>query len=432
VTDRTPARSRERLGSRYWRLWTAGTISNLGDGANAAALPLLVTTITRDPRLVAGMQVFFTLPWLLFALPAGALVDRLDRKQVMWRVNVVRAVLLGGVAAMALTGTATIWALYAVALAIGLCETLFDNAAQAMVPAVVHPSLLEKANGRQYAAELVANAFVGPPLGGLLFAAAASIPFFLDSATFVVSAILIATLGGSYRTAAAEARAASGEKQSIRSDIAEGIRWLRHHKLLRTLALLLSAANFANGIAMATLVLFATGELGATEATFGLMLAAMSIGGLVAGLVGDRIVRVVGAGRTVVGSAIVYGIVMPVTVGLAPNWWMAALLLSFEGLAAVLWNIVTVSLRQQLIPAELFGRVNSVYRFLGLGAMPIGALIGGLVASVLGLRAPWFVAAGVFTVALAAGLAAGFSPGPVDAARASAVERSLDEAERHT
>lgn len=415
----------DRLGGRYWRLWTAGTISNLGDGANAAALPLLVASVTRDPRLVAGMQVFFTLPWLLFALPAGALVDRLDRKVVMWRVNLVRALLVGAVATMALTDTTTVWALYAVALAIGLCETLFDNAAQAMVPAVVTPNLLEKANARQYAAEVVTNTFVGPPVGGLLFAVAVSVPFWLDAGTFLVSAVLIATLAGSYRPAAAVARDAAGEKRTLRADIGEGIRWLRGHRLLRTLALLLGAANGASAMANSTLVLFVIDELGVGEGSFGFLLAAGGVGSVVGGLLGERVVRFTGAGWTLFASAALIGVAVPLLVSATGSWLVVVTLFSVQGFLIVLWNIVTVSLRQQLIPGELFGRVNSVYRFLGLGIMPIGALVGGALADTFGLRAPWLVAAALFAVALAlAALLGGFTPRTIDAARAAAVQAS--------
>jgi predicted MFS family arabinose efflux permease len=322
---------------------------------------------------------------------------------------------------MAATGTASVWALYAVVLAIGFCETMFDNAAQAMVPSVVEPDLLEKANGRQYAAEVVANGFAGPPLGSLLFAVAISIPFWLDAGTFVVSAILIATLAGSYRTEAAAARAEAGERRTLRADIGEGIRWLRRHRLLRTLALLLCVANFAGAIATATLVLFATEELESSDTAFGLLLACMSFGSVIAGLVGERFVRRVGAGWTLFGSFIGFGIAIPLMVGIATNLWSVGALMSVSGFCVVLWNIVTVSLRQQLIPKDLFGRVNSVYRFLGLGAVPIGALLGGVAADTWGLRAPWFLSAVVMTVALVVGMLTGFTPKPVDAARAAAV-----------
>ena len=276
-----------KLGSAYWRLWTASTISNLGDGIDLAALPLLAASLTRDPRLVAGLATAAGLPWLFFALVAGAIVDRTDRRALMVRVNVARGLLVGVVAVTAATGTARIWSLYLVAFALGVAETLFDNAAQSMLPSIVPPSLLELANGRQYAAEVVGNSFVGPPVGGLLFAATLSLPFWADAASFFVSAALIATLVGSFRPP--PRLGLDGQpapRRSIRADIGEGLRWLYHHRVLRTLALLLGTLNFCGNMALATFVLFSQEELGLNDTGYGLLLAGMAVGGVIGGLVG--------------------------------------------------------------------------------------------------------------------------------------------------
>jgi MFS family permease len=237
-------RSELQLGSRYWRLWWASTISNLGDGIDLAALPLLAAALTRDPRLVAGLAVAARLPWLLFALTAGALVDRVDRRALMVGVNLVRGGLVAVIAVMVATGTTRIWLLYVISFLLGVNETLFDNAAQSLLPSIVAPALLETANGRQQAAEVVANSFAGPPLGGILFSLTASAPFWADSASFVIAAALIATISGAFRPT----RPADSDltpRPSIRADIAEGIRWLHGHRLLRTLAMLLGVANLA-------------------------------------------------------------------------------------------------------------------------------------------------------------------------------------------
>lgn len=422
------AEAKPRLTSAYWRLWTAGTISNLGDGVDAAALPLLAATLTRDPRLVAGMGVAFSLPWLLFALPAGAIVDRLDRRRVMYRVNVVRAVLVAAIALSVGTGTASIWLLYAIALAMGFCETLFDNAAQSIVPAIVDASLLEVANGRQYAAELVANTFAGPPLGGVLFAVAASVPFWLDSGSFLISAVLIATLAGSFRPAGAAA-AANGDgsgsgpaKRSLRREIAEGVRWLRAHKLLRTLALLLGALNFASWLGMSIAVLFAQDILGLDARGFGFLLAGMAVGGVLGGVFGHRIAAALGPGRALVVSIGAIGF-SEAAVGLASNAWAVAALFWISGLFVPVWNIITVSLRQQIVPDVLLGRVNSAYRFLGWGSMPLGALAGGWLADAYGLRVPFLVGGAVTAVALVWALPR-ITTKAIDAAKAAAPSRA--------
>ncbi|HEX9259382.1 MAG TPA: MFS transporter [Acidimicrobiales bacterium] len=417
-----PAAPPGRLPGAYWRLWTASTVSNLGDGVNAAALPLLAATLTRDPRLIAGLSVAFTLPWLLFSLPAGAIVDRLDRRRVMWRVNVARGVLVGGIALVALVDDAPIWPLFVIALAIGVCETLFDNAAQAIMPAIVRPDLLETANGRQYAAETVSNQFVGPPVGSALFAVAVSAPFWLDSATFFFSALLIALLVGSFRPVAMPS---PGEvptgRRTIRGDVVEGLKWLRSHRLLRTLAVLLGVLNLTGAMANSTFVLFALEELGVSERTFGLLLAGMAVGGVVGGLVGGRIARALGQSRALLVAATVPAAVS-IAVGIAAEPISTMVLMSITGVFVVVWNIITVSLRQQVIPDELFGRVNSVYRFFGTGMMPIGALAGGFLAEWFGLRTPWIVSGLVAVVAIAIA-APVLTQRNIDAARAVAPNR---------
>jgi predicted MFS family arabinose efflux permease len=333
---------------------------------------------------------------LLFALPAGAIVDRLDRRKVMYRVNVVRAALVGLIALSVVTETASIGFLYVVAFCLGTAETLFDNAAQSILPSIVRPEQLELANGRAYAGEVVANTFIGPPIGGLLFAVAASVPFWLDSASFLMAALLVASIAGSFRPVGAKA---ADEKRSLRSDIAEGVRWLRNHRLLRTLALVLGALNFASWLGMATAVLFAQEILGLDDAGFGLLLAGMAVGGVLGGLFGARIAAALGPGRSLVVAIAVCGI-SEAMVGLMSNAIAVAVLFWFGGLFGVVWNIITVSLRQQIIPDHLLGRVNSVYRFLGWGSMPLGALVGGLLANAYGLRAPWLVGGAVVAVAL--------------------------------
>ena len=378
----------ERLGRAYWRLWTAGTISNLGDGIELAALPLLAASLTRDPVLVAGLMTAARLPWLVFALLAGAIVDRLDRRRLMIAVNVSRAGLVGVIALTAATGTSRIWILYVVAFLLGINETLFDNAAQSMLPSVVPAHLLERANGRQYAAEVVANSFAGPPIGGLLFSFVVAAPFWADSASFAISAAIIATIGGSFRPVRADG--VGRERRSIRADIAEGVRWLRRHRLLRTLALLLGVLNLCSMMGFATFVLFSEEILGLDDRGYGFLLAAMAVGGVTGGVFGGRIAARLGPARALLTCMAVNG-VSYIAIGLVSSAWAVAALSLLEGLFSIVWNIITVSLRQRIIPDHLLGRVNSVYRFLGWGSMPIGAILGGLLADAFGLRAPFIV-----------------------------------------
>lgn len=389
--------SRAALGPSYWKLWAASITSNLGDGVTMAALPLLAVTLTSDARLIGGVAFAFALPWLLFALVAGALVDRLDRRRVMWVVDGVRAALVAVLAVTVATDTASIPLLYAVAFALGTAETLFDNAAQALLPAVVEPEALELANGRQYAGEVVANSFAGPPLGAFLFSVAAAAPFWLDSATFAIAAAFIFSIR-TLRPNAPPAPASSA-RRSLRADIAEGVRWLRGHRLLRTLALLLGTLNFASNLVWGTFVLFAIDELGLSEQGYGVLLAATAVGAVLGGLAAARIVAWLGQARALT-VAVGWMAVSSLLVGLASEPFSVAALLAVNGVAVVVWNVITVSLRQAIVPAHLLGRVNSVYRTIGWGSIPLGALAGGFLARATNLRVPWFAAAGCALVAL--------------------------------
>jgi MFS family permease len=381
-------------------------VSNVGDGIDVAALPLLAAALTRDPTLFAGVAVAGRLPWLLFALQAGAIADRVDRRRLMAGVNTVRFGLMAVLGLAVLGDWATIWLLYVVSFALGVAETLFDNAAQAIMPSVVRRPQLERANGRLYAGEMVANQFVGPPLGGLLFALAPAVPILLDAGTFAVAAGLIVAMTGSYArrrsaTVGDDTAAAAPVRRRMRSEIAEGLRWLYRHRLLRTLALLLGAMNGLSMMFFATFALFATdpGILDLSEVGFGLLLTAGAAGSVLASLVAGRIVARIGRGPTL-WSTLIGSVIVPLATGASSNAWVVGALSAAFGFVAVVWNVVTVSLRQTIIPDELLGRVNAVYRFLGWGSMPVGAFLGGVVAGAFGLRAPWFVAGGLMALAL--------------------------------
>lgn len=378
------------LGARYHKLWSASAVSNLGDGLDSAAIPLLAALLTRDPMLFAGVAVANKLPWLLFALQAGAIADRVDRKRLMAAVNLVRFLLMAALGLAVLGDWATIWLLYVVAFALGIGETLFDNAAQAFLPSLVRRDQLETANGRLFAVEIVNNQFVGPPVGGFLFAIAAALPILVDAGTYAVSAALILAIPGTY--AARRTTPPSGEvKRRMRSEIAEGLRWLWNHRLLRALALMLGLLNGMGSAVFAIFALFALDILGLSEIGFGVLLTTFAVGSVVGSLVAARVTRLLGRATALYGSAIIFGASMLVQ-GSTSSAVVVGAMAALSGVGTVVWNVITVSLRQAIIPDELLGRVNSVYRFLGWGSMPIGALLGGAIASAYGLRAPFIVA----------------------------------------
>jgi MFS family permease len=384
-TTQAATKASPRLGRDYWRLWWANTISSTGDGAFVAALPLLAVTITRDPRLVAVVTAATFLPWLLLSLPAGAVVDRYDRAALMWRAQAVQAAVVAVVGILIVAHRADIEVLAVGGLLLGSAEVIFSNAAQSILPALVPPDLLPKANGSQQVSLTVGESFLGPPVGSLLFAAAAALPFGLDAVSFAGSAALLAGLPRTNGTRE------DTKRPTIRAQIAEGLRWLAGHRLLRLVAVLLGIYNFANQMGQAILVLLATQVLHVSTRGYGLLLAASAVGSVVGGLVNPVLTRKLGLLPSLILPAVATGAAF-VGLGLAPDPAVAAALLAVQGFSVTMWNVVTVSLRQRIVPGHLLGRVNSVYRMLGWGLMPVGALTGGFVAHAAGLRAPYVVA----------------------------------------
>ena len=398
------ARRAGGLGSRYWKLWSASAVANLGDGIFQVAVALLAVRLTRSPMLIAGVALAARAPWLVLALPAGAWADRWDRRQTMLRMNAVRVVVLGGLSAAVAAGTASIGLLYAVALVLGCAEVLFDTSAQTMMPAVVESKHdLSKANGRLFAAETVLNQFVGPPLGGVVVAASMALAIGSSAVLYGLALVALGLLTGSFRTAR------SGPAVSLRADIAEGMRYLTRHRLLRTLALLLGGMNLVSSAQFAIFVLFAVSDdgafgLGLSEAGVGLLLTAGAVGGLVGSLVAAPVERAIGRAR-VLALVVVVGAVALAAPAVSPTVAVAAVSGAAFGIAGVMWNVITVSLRQRIIPDELLGRVNSGYRLLGWGTIPLGAALGGVVGELFGLRAVFWMA-GVGNVLLLAPLVA--------------------------
>jgi MFS family permease len=380
-----------RLSSAYWRLWWAAGIDNIGDGAFAAAVPLLAVTVTRDPRLVSLVSAATYLPWLLLSLPAGALVDRQDRAGLMWRSQTIQAVIVGVIAILAALGHIGVPVLAVTAFGLGACDVVFTNAAQAILPELVAKPLLHKANGNQQTVLTIGRLFVGPPVGSLLFAIAVALPFGLDAGSFALSAALLATLPR-------RAGRHTGHPP-IRTAIADGLRWLTRHRLLRTLAILLGVNTFCGQLGNATLVLLATGTLHLDARGYGLLLAGAAVGSLAGGLVNARVVARIGALPALFVSLATNAVVF-VGIGLSPDAVVLGALLATNGFVTTLWSIVAVSLRQHVVPNDLLGRVNSVYKMLGWGLMPLGAVVGGLVAHRFGLRAPYPVAGVLRGIAL--------------------------------
>ena len=365
-----------------------------------AAAPLLTLTLTNDERLIAGVSFCAAIPWLVLSLPAGVYIDRFDRRKLMIAANVIRAVLFGLIAFSAATGTLSIWIFMAILIGVGCCEVIFDMSAQAFLPQIVPDHLLEKANGRLSSLELITNTFIGLPLGAWAFVLAIGVPFGVNAASFALAALLVASI----RIPSAKTPKANSEelRNSFKADLTEGLQWLWSNKLIRTLAIMLGIANMTAMFGEAIFVKYAAVELGVTGRAYGFLLALTAIGSILGGLLGDKIAKRLGIAQSIVYSYFVFGFV-GIIYFFMPYVWAVAIAASFMGLAGTTWNVVTVSLRQRVIPTELFGRVNSVYRFIGTGSIGIGALIGGQIAYSTNLRMPFLVAAIIGLGALAIG-----------------------------
>ena len=386
------------LGRNFTKAMVASGFANLADGVLWVALPLLAVELTRSPLLIAGITVAARLPWLL-APVAGAFADRLDRRQSMVRVNLVRTVLLGGLALAVAVDLATLPMLFAVAVLLGVAETLFDTSAQSLLPAVVDRDDLTRANSRLFAVELVANTFVGPPVGGLLAAAGLAVALGLPAAAYLVGAGCLALLVGSFRAAGAGPAGST----RLRDDIAEGTRFVWRHPVLRPLAIMLGIQNMAYSAAFSVFVLFAVapGPMGLSKAGYGVLTATLGVGSLLGSWLAVPVERRLGRVNTLVLSIVLNAATLAVPVVTTLPVPIGASMVA-SGAGIVLWNVVTVSLRQRITPDRLLGRMNASYRLVGWGTMPLGAALGGVLAEALGLRGAFLVAA-LLTLAVLAG-----------------------------
>jgi len=380
------------LGGRYWRLWSASTASALGDGLRRVALPLLAVQLSTDPRQVALVAAAGTVPWLVFGLPVGALVDRWDRRRTVWVVDLLRTLTVAVLAGAAAAGALSVALLAGVTFVLGTGEIFAESAALALVPQLVASFQLERANGRLQAGEVTAGQFAGQGLGGVLYAVALALPFALDAATFLLSAALVFTL----RTPTRRPLPAASLRR-LPAETAEGLRWLAGHRLLAILCVLLAVLAAVSGAFWAVAALYAASILGLGPTGFGVLLAVGAAGSLAGSLLAEPLAARLGTAGAIRLAVTLVTLAMA---GLAATGspLVAGALLVVNGIAVLVWNVVTVSLRQAIIPDRLLGRVGSAYLFIGLGAQPAGALGAGLLAHAAGLPAVFAVSAALLAL----------------------------------
>jgi len=383
------------LGRRFWLLASATGAANLGDGIFRIALPLVAVGMTRSPVTVAGVEAARSLAWPVLALPVGAASDRLDRRRVMVVANGARAALAFGAAALLGLRGQSIVLLYGIAVGVGVAEVFSDTAGQSMLPSVVERADLGRANGRLAALEQGAQQFVGPPVVGFLIALGASAAFVGPAVLWAVAVVVLCRLRGRFQPV--RARGSS----TVRSEIGQGLRFVAGRPVLRLMAGSVGVANLATSAAGSVLVLFAVGEsssLGLDESHFALLILVAAVGGILGSLlyepVARRLGRALGLKVAIVGIAVSVGVP-----AVSTDVWVVAGTMFVGGAAIMLWNVPTVAYRQALTPDHLLGRVNSVYRLVAFGTMPLGAVLAGVTAEAIGLRSV-FAASALVTLAL--------------------------------
>jgi Na+/melibiose symporter-like transporter len=413
------------------RLWTAAAVSNLGDGVTVVAGPLLLATVSDSPAVIAGGAFASHLPWLLFALASGAVVDRLDRRRLVVTVNLLRGGVLAGLAVVIASGHVSVPLIYSALFLLGVGETLADTAYGALLPAVVAPEELERANARLGATFTIANQFAAKPFGAWLYGVAAAVPFGLDAATFVAAAALIAGLprpapapqrsgmrgespASNPTRAAPSAETPSGGPgpsggratgRRLRAEIAEGLRWLRGQRLLRVLAATMGIANIAFCAAFAVFVLYARERLGLSDVGYGFLLTSFAAGGLAGAGLAARLARRFGT-ATVLRAGLIVEIATHLALAVTTNPLIAGAVIVIFAAHTMVWGVLTAAIRQRTVPDHLRGRVGSVFGLLETGGAALGWLLGALLTHLGDVTTPFRVAA----VAMLAVTAAAWRP----------------------
>ena len=381
-----------RLGAEFRRLLASSWISNLGDGINLAASPLLVASQTHDPFLVALAPMLQSLPWLLFGLYAGTLADRLDRRVIVVVANACRVLVLAVLVAFLAADRPSIALVLVVVFLFGVAETFADATASTLTPMLVDKKDLGVANSRLYAGFITVNQLAGPPIGAALFAIGMVWPFATEVVLLAMAVAVISRLRLPAHGTARE------DRRSSLVEIKEGVQWLWNHAAVRTLAIVIFTFNVTFGAAWSVLVLYSTVRLHMSPVAFGLLTTTAAAGGLVATACYDWLEKHVALG-TLMKTCLTLEVVMHLVLAVNTHAWVAFVVLFVFGLYAFVWGTLSQAVRQRAVPMKFQGRVGSVYLVGVFGGMVLGQLLGGWIGRQWGLAAPYwfaFVGTGVF------------------------------------
>lgn len=404
-------RQRPPLGRDFGKLWTAAAFSNLADGVGRTAVPLIATTLTRDPVAIAAVGALSFVPWLFFGLPAGMIVDRCDRRRVMASANILRGGVAVVLAALTAAGHLQLWHLLAATVVFGVGETLFDNATNAVIPSLVARAGLDRANSRIQAAQITIDSFIAQPIAGVLFAVSLVLPLWVGSAGYLIPIALALMLPlsaaralrgpGGRGSFAADEVAVLGERlpasDTPRVSTKDAALYLWRHRYLRALVVFTSILGGAFSFAQAPTILYFLDTQGVAPAAIGFVTAGIGAGALLGSLVAPILVRRFGRGAVMLGANLGAGVCLAL-VGVAPEVVSAIVAYAGMAFAVSLWNVPWGALRQMIVPGDIFGRVLGIIRSLTWGLFPIATMLGGVIARI-DLRLPYIIAAAVTIVA---------------------------------
>lgn len=385
------------LGRDFANLFTANLASSLGDGIVRTSMPLLAARITHDPFAISAIAALALLPWLFFAIPAGILIDGVDRRRALALAQAVRTILGVVTFLLVLTGSLTIWWIYAIIFVYGAFETVYDGAIRAVVPSVLSKSDLPRGNSRIEGGELIVQNFLAGPITSALFVASVLIPLGATGVVFAFAGALALLLpkvaSGTQFTAATHAQ----PRVPWYRQFVDGLRFIMANRMLRTLWFFSTFGGLMSSAATASFVLYILDTLKVPEGLFGVFLLTGAVGGLIGAVVANRLKHLWGTGLTMAIATTTSGVAFAF-VGLVPTLWAGALGFAASSLAITIWNILVISLRQSVIPGRLLGRVHGTWRTLLWGSMPLGALLGGLLARA-GLSLPFIIGGALEAIA---------------------------------
>lgn len=397
-TATKPAVQKTGLGRDFSLLWGAAVGSNLADGISRLAIPLAALTLTTDPIAISLFAALAYVPWLFFGVPAGMIVDRIDRRHAMAAASGLRVLAAAAVALAIATDQITVWALATAVVVFGVGETLFDNATNAMVPSLVRRRGLDKANGRIQAAQTSVDMFVAQPVAGVLFSIAIVLPMVVSGAGYLIAGVLVLMLP----LKAARARRQDGDSADAGASgdaevpLRAALGFLWRHRYLRSMTLVTSLVGAFLAFAQAITVLLFIDHFGVTAELVGVVTAGIGLGAVVGALTAGRAVARWGRGRTLFGAVLAGGLGL-VGVGFAPNAWLAVAAYALSSYGIAMWNVPWGSLRQAIIPGHMLGRVLGAIRTITWGLMPVATLLGGWIARV-DVQLPYLVGGGATVV----------------------------------